>query len=400
VKKAITGISGLVRPEVDIAAEGPQIEIKVKMDAVKQYGLKPGDVRRAAATLLSGIEVGYLFEKQKVFDVVVWGAPETRDSLTQINDLLIDTSAGSQVRLQDVADVRLSPSPIVIKREAVARYVDVVADVSGRDVASVARDVEHSLRDIEFPLEYRAELTQGADEHLAARHEIVSALMAAAIAIFLVLQACTGSWRLATALFFTLPAAATGAVFVGLTTSGAWSLGVILGMVAVLAIAIRNGITLIRHYQRLELPGDAQQSNNGVPPLRGAERSRSEVAASEEDEAIFAPGVVQQGTWDRFVPILMTAVITAVAVLPFALYGDVAGNEIVHPMALAILGGLISSTLFSLFAIPAMFLIFTPGRGRELDDLEISLVGENELQETLGATRMADKELQPATVNS
>ena len=117
---------------MELPLEEPQVEIEVKMDAAKQYGIKPGDVRRAAATLLSGIEVGYLFEEQKVFDVVVWGVPETRQSLSSIQNLLIDAPNGSRVLLKDVADVRIVPSPTVIKREAVARYVEVAATVAGR----------------------------------------------------------------------------------------------------------------------------------------------------------------------------------------------------------------------------------------------------------------------------
>lgn len=400
VNKAIAGISGIVNPEVDMVPQGPQIEIKVNMDAIKKHGLKPGDVRRAAATLLSGIEVGYLFEQQKVFDVVVWGVPETRDSLTKIQDLLIDATAGTQVRLQDVAEVRLAPSPIVIKREAVARHVDVVADVDGRDIASVASDVERRLRDIDFPLEYRAELQHGASEHRAHRRQVVSAVIASAVAILLVLQACIGSWKLATALFLTLPAAVAGGALVALAATGGWSLGAILGIGAVLAIAIRNGISLIRHYQRLALPPELVQTDGGLPQLRAVERALVEQFESDDDDAIFAPGVVQRGTWDRFVPVLMTAFITAVAMLPFALYGDIAGNEILHPMSIAILGGLVTATLFTLFAVPAMYLLFTPGRARELEDMEVSLVGEQELRETIAAPRTGDKELHHATINS
>jgi Cu/Ag efflux pump CusA len=399
VQKALAGISGIVRPEVELSPEGPQIDIKVKMAAAKQHGLKPGDVRRAATTLIAGLEVGYLFEHQKVFDVVVWGTPENRDSLTKIQSLLIDAPGGKQVRLQDVADVQIAPSPIDIKREAVARHIDVVANVEGREATSVASDVERRLRDIDFPQEYRAELKHGAAERLAERRHVLSAVIATAIAIFLVLQACTGSWKLATALFLTLPAAIVGGAIAALATTGAWSLGAALGIVAVLAIALRNGLSLIRQYQRLALPPEQTDADSVVQSRSVDQRSRIERTVADDD-AIFAPGIVQRGTWDRFVPILMTAAITAVAILPMAVMGDVAGNEILHSMAITVLGGLATTTLFTLFAVPALFLTFTPGRGPELEDLGVELVGEKEFSESIAPARVAEKELQSARVNS
>jgi len=281
------------------------------MEAAKQYGVKPGDVRRAATTLLSGLEVGYLFEQQKVFDVVVWGVPKTRQNLTTIENLLIDTPSG-HVQLKDVAEVRVVSSPTVIKRETVARYVEVGADVSGRDVAAVATDVERRLDEIEFPLEYRAELLESSAERLTARNRAVSSVISAAIGIFLILQACVGSWSLATVLFLTLPAAVAGGVLAVFATAGTLSLGAILGLIAVFGIAVRNGLALIKHYQRLALAPPEKHADGNGAPLRSHYEPRPRVEhVSPEDTAIFIPGVVQLGTWERFTPILMTAAITA-----------------------------------------------------------------------------------------
>jgi Cu/Ag efflux pump CusA len=168
-----------------------------------------------------------------------------------------------------------------------------------------------------------------------------------------------------------------------------------------LAIAIRNGLLLIRHYQRLAMLPEKAEIDGALPQGRLVEQlARSEQVSANTDDAIFAPGVVQRGTWDRFVPILMTAFITAVAVLPFVVVGDVAGNEILHAMALTMLGGLVTATAFTLFAVPALFLLFTPGRGPELEDLEVALVGEQELRESIAPPRMAEKELHATRVNS
>ncbi|MCI0335662.1 MAG: efflux RND transporter permease subunit [Planctomycetes bacterium] len=399
VKKAISEISGIARAEAELPLEEPQIEIEVNMEAAKQHGVKPGDVRRAATTLLSGLEVGYLYEQQKVFDVVVWGAPSIRNNIDKIRNLMIDAPNG-QVALKDVADVRIVSSPTVIKRETVARYVEVGADVTGRSVASAARDIESRLKEIDFPLEYRAELLRSSAERVVARNRFISALVAAAIGIFLVLQACVGSWGLATALFITLPAAVAGGALAAFAIGGAWSLGALLGLIAVLGIAVRNGLGLIKHYQQLAAaPAETQADVNGsrLRPSHDA-RTRGETV-SPEDAAIFAPGVVQLGTRDRFTPILMTAVITAVAVLPLVFMGDVPGNEFLRPMAIVILGGLVTSTLFSLVGVPAMFLLFKPSRAAELEDLHTSLVGEQELRESLSAAGASEKELQQANVN-
>jgi Cu/Ag efflux pump CusA len=395
VKQALTEIDGITGAEAELPLVEPQIEIEVNMEAAKQHGVKPGDVRRAATTLLSGLEVGYLYEQQKVFDVVVWSAPKIRDNITKIQNLLIDAPNG-QVKLKDVADVRIASAPTVIKRETVARYIDVAAGVQGRSVASVAGDVEKRLLEIDFPMEYRAELLRSSNEQIQARNQLISAIIAAAIGIFLVLQACVGSWGLATILFLTLPAAAVGGALAAFALGGAWSMSALLGLVAVLGIAVRNSLAMIKHYQRLALaPAGTtidEAAIRGRNPFDGMNRLDS-AAAETEDAAIFAPGVVERGTWERFTPVLMTAVVTAVAVLPLALMGDVAGSEILQPMAIVILAGLVTSIVFTLVCVPAMFLLFTPSRNPELDDLEVSLVGEQELRDSIGGAPVMEKEM-------
>jgi Cu/Ag efflux pump CusA len=390
VNKAVGGIAGVASSVIEFPRQEPQVEIELKMDAAQKFGLKPGDIRRAAATLVSGIEVGYLFEEQKVFDVVVWGVPEIRQSLDTIQNLLIDAPIGGRVPLKEVANVRIVPSPTVIKREAVARYVEVGAIIEGASVASVATEIRNRLNDIEFPLEYRAELLEAPMKRLAARNQAIGTVIASAVGIFLVFQACVGSWSLTTALFITLPGAIAGGGIVAMLLGGNLTLGVLLGFVAVMGIAVRNSLTMIRQYVRLAMVPEHSNADSGLPSRRSAEQlARMEQPSlnGPQDDAIFAPGVVQRATWDRFPAILMTALVTAVAVLPLALIGDVPGVEILRPMALVILGGLVTSTCFALFAVPAMYLLFTPTRGADLDDLGTALVDEQEVRETIGITR-------------
>jgi Cu/Ag efflux pump CusA len=139
VRQSIADIKGLVDLRVEGEVEEPHVQVKVNLDAAGKADVKPGDVRRASATVFSGIVVGYLFKEQKIFEVVVWGAPESRQSLTNLRDLWIDKSDRTRVRLRDVADVSVVSTPTVIKHERIAPYVDVVANVSGRDPGAGGR---------------------------------------------------------------------------------------------------------------------------------------------------------------------------------------------------------------------------------------------------------------------
>ena len=163
------------------------------MLAGERYGIKPGDVRRAAATLLSGIVAGSLFEQQKVFDVVVWGTPSTRSSLASIRDLLIDTPDGGHVRLDRVADARIVPGPAVIERQAVSRYLDVTANVEGRDAGAAKGDIEHALHGIRFPPESHAEVLASVGQP---KGRLISVAIAALIGIIVLVQALSevGAW--------------------------------------------------------------------------------------------------------------------------------------------------------------------------------------------------------------
>ena len=160
LRQLVAGVDGVVDPRIEAPVTQPTVEIEVDLGRAQREAIKPGDVRRAEAVLLQGIQVGSVFEEQKVFDVVVQGVPETRRSVANVRNLLIDTPDGDHVRLREVADVRVSQTPIAIQREAVSRYLDVEADVSGRSLETVASDVEGRLADVSFPLEYHAEVLQ------------------------------------------------------------------------------------------------------------------------------------------------------------------------------------------------------------------------------------------------
>jgi CzcA family heavy metal efflux pump len=358
VQKVLARIDGVVDSKVQYPREMPTLEVEVDIEKAKRYGLKPGDVRRAATSLVSGIQVGSLFEEQKVFDVMVYGTPETRHSLTSVQGLLIDTPSGGHVRLKDVADVRIVPAATVISREAVARRMDVTASVRGRHLAAVAADVKQGIQQINFPLEYRAELLGEYAEQLAAQKRLLAFEIAAAIGIFLLLQVFFRSWYLATVVFVTLPTALMGGVLAAfLNDGGLLSFGSLVGFVAVLGIAVRNVITLVTRYRDLE----------------------------EQEGRTFGLEVLERATRERSAPILMTAVTTALVFLPLALFRNVAGLEIVHPMAIVVLGGLVTTTLLTLVGVPAMYFLF--GGKREADlELPVTAVTDEPVRSAVAGS--------------
>lgn len=328
IQGMLSGIEGVQRSRVELPAGEPAIRVEVDLQRAQRYGAKPGDVRRSAAALLSGITVGSLFEEQKVFDVVVWGAPEIRQNESDVRELLIDTPGGLHVPLGVVADVRTEPNTAVIRHESVARYLDVTATVSGRNADAVAADIELAVAKVEFPLDHHAELLGGFAERADARTTAFIVAIAVAIAVFLLLQTAFKSWRLAILAFMTLPIALVGGEVAVLATGRTVGLGSIAGFLAVLGLAARGSVVLISRYQHLE-------RQEGRP---------------------FGSDLVLEGTRNRVPPIALTALASLVLLAPIVIGGSAAGFEIVRPMAIVILGGLVTTALLHLAVIPPLYL--------------------------------------------
>ncbi len=197
VSALVSDVGGTRDVRVQQITTEPTIEIEVDLAAAQEAGIKPGDVRRAATTLVSGIQVGALFEEQKIFEVQVWGVPEVRRNVTDIEQLLLDVPGGGHVTLGDVAEVRIGASPTSIEHDATSRSLDVTAAVSGRRVGDVVGDIEQRLADVAFPLEYHAEVLGDYGEHTGAERRVLVFALGAALGIFLLLQAAFSSWRLA-----------------------------------------------------------------------------------------------------------------------------------------------------------------------------------------------------------
>ncbi len=328
-RQAISTVNGVVDAQVKFPIEEPVVEIRVDLTKAERFGIKPGDVRRAAAMLLSGLQVGSLFEDQKVFDVVVWSTPETRQSLTSIRELLIDTPSGSRVRLQDVADVTIASSPNVVQRESISPYIDVTFAVQGRSSNLVMADVQTAMKGIQFPLEYHARVVGGTAEQGAAQQRVLLAVAIAALGILLLLQTVCERWALTLAVFIILPVSLAGGLLVALIAgSGISTLGVLTGLLVVFGIAVRNCVMTISHMHHLQ-------------------REKIESYGNE---------LMLRGARERAVPILVTALATTLAFVPFIVFGNQPGIEIARQMAFVVCGGLISSTILNLFVIPVVYL--------------------------------------------
>jgi CzcA family heavy metal efflux pump len=334
VTKHLAGIDGVIDAHPDFSEDLPHVEVEVDLAAARRYGLKPGDVRRQSSTLIASEEVSDLFHRGKAYDVHVWSIPSARDSVTDVRELPIDTPSGGHVRLEDVADVRLAPTPNAIERELQSRRIDIGANVDGRDLTSVVHDVERRLKNVSFPREYHAEVLGESTELNAAQDRLLLFGAIAAVAIFLLLQAAFGSLRLALLTFLLLPMALVGGVLAVWLGDGVLSLGSLVGFLTVFGIAARNGILMISHFQHLE-------RHEGEP---------------------FGPGLVMRGAQERLAPILMTASATGLALVPLAIAGSISGHEIEHPMAIVILGGLVTATLLNLFVLPSLYLRFGKSR--------------------------------------
>jgi Cu/Ag efflux pump CusA len=332
VRKAIEKVEGVQNPTINASAMTPIVEVEVNLEAAQKVGIKPGDARRAAAALMQGIVVGNLFEQQKVFEVVVRGAVDVRDDLTSIRELLLDTPSGGQVQLGQIADVRLVPNEVVIMHDDTSRRIDVVANVSGRPLADIQRDINAAVEQIQFPLEYHAEIPTKYSEQLAGDALVLWIGAAVLIAILLLLQTAVRSWKLALAVFLSLPAALAGAAIAAWIAGGALTVLALTAFAVVLAIAGRNAALLSARTDELWR------------------------AAPQEPPGKF----IMMAARDRITPILKSALITMAILIPPGLFGGAVGEALLGPMALIIIGGLVTTTLVGIFVLPLLAFWFGP----------------------------------------
>jgi len=337
VRDMVSHIDGVSDLQVETPPEQPNIEVEVDLAKAKLYGLKPGDVRRAAATMLAGLEVGSLFEQQKVFQVVVWSTPESRSSLSSIKNLLIDTPTGGHVRLEDVANVRISPTPTVIERDEVSRRIDIGLNARGRDPGAIASEINHKLAATRMPLEYHAEVISTYQSSETLHRRMFASGLAVLIGIFLLLQAAFASWRLAALFTLTLPVSLSGGVLLAFLFRTDMTLATLAGFIAVLAIAVRGGIAVL---------------------------TRAGALVAEDGRRTPATAVVE-AAGERLGPLVTTALATMLALVPLMVTGSIPGQELAQPIAIVVFGGLITTTLVTAFLVPAIYAAGRPRREAE-----------------------------------
>ncbi|MFZ5830399.1 MAG: efflux RND transporter permease subunit [Planctomycetota bacterium] len=330
IEGVMSTVPGVINLKVETQVMVPQIEVRLRPEAAERYGLTAGHVRRASTTLLKGIKVGEVYEGQKKFDVVVWGAPAVRADLSAIQALPIDTPSGTQVRLGDVADVSVVPTLNEIKRENASRRLDITCNVEGRDLGSVAQEIEERVRRLPFEREYRPEFLGEYAAQKESTRRLYAMTALAMVGIVLLLYVDFQAWRPTLLVVLTIPFALIGGVVAVVISGGVLSLGAVVGFVTVLGIAARNGIMMVSHFRHLEL-------HEGEP---------------------FGPSLVVRGAEERIAPILMTALATGLALLPLVVAGNVPGHEIEYPLAVVILGGLTTSTILNLFLLPPLYARF------------------------------------------
>ena len=342
IAKVMEPVEGVANLKVEQQLLVPQLDVRLRPEASARLGLTAGDVRRAATTLVKGLKVGELYRDQKIYDVFVWGAESVRNDISKLSSLPIETPLGTHVPLSDAAEITLVPAPNEIKREGASRRIDVTCNVQGRDLGSVAREIEKRVRALDFPREYHPEFLGEYAAREESRRRLMALSVLSLLGILLIIHADFRSLRLTALVALTLPFALIGGVVGAIVGGGVLSLGSLVGFVTVLGIAARNGIMLVSHYRHLEL---------------------------EEGEP-FGLSLVIRGSEERLAPILMTALATGLALVPLAWAGNKPGHEIEHPMAVVILGGLVTSTLLNLCLMPALYLAFGRTGGRPEDEEE------------------------------
>jgi len=335
VESEMANVEGVTNLKVESQVLVPQIQVKVRPEAAAQFGLTSGRIRAVATTLIQGMPVGEVYEDQRVIRVVVRGAESVRRDLTALNELPIELPSGGYVPLGDVADVQIVPAPNEIKREGASRRIDVTCNVTtGSDLGTVSREIEERVRDLPFPSGYHPEFLGEYAARRASRNRILLLGGLALLGVIALLHADFKSARPVFLVLLSLPFALVGGVLGAFAGGGALSLGSLVGFVTVLGIAVRNGIMLVSHYRHLE----------------------------EVEGEPFGTALILRGSEERLAPILMTALTTGLGLLPLILAGNLPGHEIEHPMAMVIVGGLLSSTLLNLFLMPSLYAAFGQGR--------------------------------------
>ncbi len=342
IKSAIQGIPGIADLNVEQQIERPQLVISPKREMLAKYGISLPEFSEFVNVCLAGEAVSQVYEKGKSFDLTVRVKDDLRDEMEKIRNLMIDTGDGQKIPLNYVAEIRSAMGPNTISRENVKRKIVISANVADRDLRSVVNDIQAQVdAQIKLPEGYHIEYGGQFESEQAASRTLALTSFMSIVVIFLLLYHEFRNVKESAIILINLPLALIGGVFALLITTGEVSIPAIIGFISLFGIATRNGMLLISHYNHLQ-----QEEGYGV-----------------YDSVI-------HGSLDRLNPILMTALSSALALIPLALSGDLPGNEIQSPMAKVILGGLLTSTFLNGFIIPIVYLMMHRNQQPKTSDNE------------------------------
>ena len=326
IKTAISGVEGVADLNVEQQTERPQLQIVPKREMMAKYGVTMPEFAEFVEVNLAGATVSQVYEKGKVFNLIVRAKDNVRDETDKVNDLMIDTPSGERIPLSYVADVVSTMGPNSVSRENVKRKIVISANTSGRDLRGVVNDIRERIdAEVKLPEGYHVEFGGQFESEEAASRTLLLASLMSIVVIFLLIYTEFKNAAQSGVILLNLPLALIGGVFALMITTGEVSIPAIIGFISLFGIATRNGMLLISRYNNLRAQGMPLQES------------------------------IVHGSLDRLNPILMTALSSALALIPLAFRGDLPGNEIQSPMAKVILGGLLTSTFLNAFIVPIVY---------------------------------------------
>jgi HME family heavy-metal exporter len=348
VESTMKSVPGVVDLQVEPQIEVPQVSIEIDRSAAARYGVTPYELAENLEVGLGGHTVSQVLQGQRTFDLVVWFTPDARTNLNVIGSTLVNTPTGQRIPLSQLATVKRITGPNTINRENVSRRIVVQANVEGRDLNSVVTELQSKMKPKQaaWPRGYYLEYGGQFQSQQSAMQRILLIGVFTVIGIFLVLNIALKSWRMALQVMVNLPLALVGGVIAVFLTGGVLSVASMVGFITLFGIATRNGIMMLSHYDHL---------------------------IREEGET-FGQDMIVRGTLERLSPVLMTALAAALGLLPLALSRGEPGKELLQPIAVVILGGLVSSTFLDQIVTPALYWLI--GKREFAEGVNLNEAGE------------------------
>ena len=338
IKESIEGIEGLADVSVEQQTETPQLQIRANRDMLARYGITIGQFNNFVESAFSSKKIGEVFEGQRSFDLVIRLDDDNWGSIDNVKGALIDTGDGSKVPLEQVAEIVSVGGPNTVSRENVERKLVISANSTGRDQKSLVAEIQNTIEEaVTMPEGYFIEYGGQFENAQSATRTLMIAMVLAVFVIFLLLYSEFRNGSLSAIIMLNLPLAVIGGIMAIFFTSKIISIPSIIGFITLFGIATRNGILLISRYHKLESESDVSLRNSIII-----------------------------GSVDRLAPILMTALTAALALIPLVINGDKSGNEIQSPMAIVVLGGLLTSTLLNIFVVPIIYEWFQKSRSEKI----------------------------------